>query len=161
MVIRSAREGWYAAPRGRGEFGPTTEGMQMEVRGEGRAMFAAILLMIAGVLNVVYGIGAISDAHFYTSGGTHYVFSSLHTWGWIALIVGVIQLTGGFSLMGGGVYGRTIGIVAASLGAINALFSIGGQYPWWSLGIFALCVIVLHGLFVYGEPAAPSSPPRA
>ena len=128
------------------------------MRGVGRTVFAAILLMIAGVLNIIYGIGAISDAHFYTSTGTHYVFSSLHTWGWITLIVGVIQLTGGFSLVGGGTYGRVIGIAAASLGAINALLNIGGAYPWWSLGIFALCVIVLHGIIVYGEPVEPGAP---
>jgi hypothetical protein len=130
----------------------------MEVRGVGRAMFAAILLMIAGTLNVIYGIGAISDAHFYTSSGTHYVFSSLHTWGWITVILGVIQLTGGFSLVGGGAYGRVIGITAASLGAIGALLSVAGAYPFWSLGIFALCVIVIHGLVVYGEPVAPRAP---
>lgn len=125
----------------------------MEVRGEGRAAFAAILLLIAGSLNVIYGIAAISDAHFFTDSGTHYVFSSLNTWGWITLILAAIQLTGGFSLLGGNTYGRVIGIVAASLGAIGSLLAVGGAYPFWSLGIFALCVIVLHGLIVYGEPA--------
>jgi hypothetical protein len=122
------------------------------VRGVGRAMFAAILLLVAGTLNIIYGIGAISDANFYTSTGTHYVFSSLHTWGWITLILGIIQLTAGFSLFGGGTYGRLIGIAAATLGAIGALLAVGGAYPFWSLGIFALCVIVIHGLVVYGEP---------
>ena len=128
------------------------------MRGAGRTVFAAILLTIAGVLNIIYGIGAISDAHFYTSSGTHYVFGSLHTWGWITLLIGVIQLTGGFSLMSGGVYGRVIGITAASIGAIGALLSVGGAYPFWSLGIFALCVIVLHGIVVYGEPEEPRAP---
>ena len=122
------------------------------MRGVGRAVFAAILLTIAGTLNIIYGIAAISDANFYTTAGTHYVFSSLHTWGWITLLLGVIQLTGGFSLFGGGAYGRVIGLTAASLGAIGALLSVGGAYPFWSLGIFALCVIVIHGLVVYGEP---------
>ena len=130
----------------------------MEVRGVGRAMFAAILLMIAGTLNVIYGIAAISDAHFYTSTGTHYVFSSLHTWGWVTLILGVIQLTGGFSLIAGNVYGRVIGITAASLGAFEALLNIGGQSPWWSLGVFAICLWVLYGLVVYGEPERTSGP---
>jgi hypothetical protein len=115
-------------------------------------MFAAILLVIAGVLNIIYGIAGIGDAHFFTDTGTHYVFSSLNTWGWIVLIIGVVQLTGGFSLMAGNVYGRIIGIVAATIGAIGALLSVAGAYPFWSLGVFALCVIVLHGLFVYGEP---------
>src|ERR671924_1056152 len=116
------------------------------MRGVGRAIFAAILLVIAGTLNVIYGIGAISDAHFYTTANVHYVFSSLHTWGWITLILGVIELTAGFSLFGGGAYGRFVGIVAATLGAIGALLGIAGQYPFWSLGVFALCVIVIHGL---------------
>src|SRR5437867_4435239 len=98
------------------------------MRGAGRAMFAAILLVIAGTLNIIYGIGAISDAHFFTQGGTQYVFSSLHTWGWITVILGAIQLTGGFSLLGGGGYGRFIGIFAASVGAIGALLSVGGKY---------------------------------
>ena len=130
----------------------------MPVRGEGRTAFAAILLIIAGTLNIIYGIGAIADANFYTSSGTHYVFANLHAWGWITLIIGVIQLTGGFSLISGGVYGRVIGITGASLGAITALLNIGGDHPWWSLGVFALCVIILHGIIVYGEPAESDSP---
>jgi len=121
------------------------------MRGAGRAAFVAVLLMIAGTLNVIYGIAAIGEAHFFTDVGTAYVFASLNTWGWITVIIGVIELTGGFSLLYGNVYGRIIGIVAASLGAIASLLSVGGAYPFWSLGIFALCVICLHGLFVYGE----------
>ena len=127
------------------------------MRGVGRAVFAAILLLMAGTLNIIYGIGAISDANFFTDSGDHYVFAGLSTWGWVTLILGVIQLTAGFSLMGGGTYGRVMGIVAATLGGIGALLSVGGAYPFWSLGIFALCVIIIHGLIVYGEPV-PGEP---
>ena len=123
----------------------------MEVRGAGRAAFAAILLVVAGTLNVIYGIAAISGAHFYDD-TTRYLFSSLNTWGWITTILGVIQVTAGFSLMGGGAYGRTIGIASASIGAVGALLSVGGAFPFWSLAVFALCVIIIHGLVVYGEP---------
>ena len=121
------------------------------VRGEGRVIFAAVLLLVAGTLNVIYGIAAIDGAHFYDD-SNRYVFSSLNTWGWITLILGVIQLTGSFSLFGGGTYGRLIGIAAATIGAIGALLSVGGAFPFWSLGVFAICVIVIHGLVVYGEP---------
>ena len=134
------------------------------MRGAGRAMFAAILLTIAGGLNIIYGIAAIGDANFYTSSGTHYVFASLHTWGWITLIIGVIQLTGGFSLISGNVYGRVIGITAAGLGAFAALLAIGGANPFWSLGVFAICLWVLHGLVMYGEDEPEvryQEPPRA
>ena len=123
------------------------------MRGVGRAVFVAILLLIAGTLNIIYGIAAVGNAHFFS--GTQYVFSSLHTWGWITIIVGVIQLGAGVSLMAGGAFGRIIGIIAATLGALESLLSIGGAHPWWSLAIFALCVWILHGLVVFGveEPA--------
>jgi hypothetical protein len=120
------------------------------MRGAGRAAFAAILLLIAGTLNIIYGIAAIADANFFVD-QTRYVFSSLSTWGWITLILGVIQLTGGFSLLAGNLYGRVIGLTAASVGAVGALLAVGGAFPFWSLGVFALCIIVIHGLVVYGE----------
>ena len=44
-----------------------------------------------------------------------------------------------------------LGIIAGSVGAIGALLSIGGAYPWWSLGIFVLSIYVVHGIVVYGE----------
>jgi hypothetical protein len=119
------------------------------MKGVGRVLFVAILLLLAGVLNIIYGIAAVGNAHFFDN--TQYVFSSLHTWGWITIIVGVIQLGAGFSLMGGGGFGRVIGIVAASIGALESLLSIGGSHPWWSLAIFALCLWILHGLVVFGE----------
>ena len=120
------------------------------MRGAGRATFAAVLLLIAGTLNIVYGIGALDSANIFTN-DTRYIFTNLNTMGWVLIILGLIQLTGGFSLMAGNVYGRVIGIVGASLGAIGALLSIGGAYPWWSLAIFALCVYVLQGILVLGD----------
>ncbi len=121
------------------------------MRGVGSALFVGILLMVAGVLNIIYGIAAVGDASFFVN-DTQFVFSSLHTWGWITVILGVIQLTGAFSLFAGNVYGRVIGIAAATLGAIGALLDVGGAHPWWSLGIFAICLVCIHGLIVLGEP---------
>jgi hypothetical protein len=120
------------------------------VRGTGRAMFAASLLLIAGMINILYGIGALDDARIFVN-DTRFILDDLNTLGWVLIILGVIQLTGGFSLLVGNTYGRVIGITAGSLGAIGALLSIGGNNPWWSLGVFALCIYVVHGLFVFGE----------
>ena len=119
------------------------------MRGTGRVVFAATLLLIAGTLNIIYGIGALDDANIYAN-DTRYILTNLNTLGWVLIVLGLIQLTGGFSLLSGNAYGRVIGIVGASLGAIGALLSVGGSDPWWSLGIFALCVYILHGLLVLG-----------
>jgi hypothetical protein len=125
------------------------------MKGMGRAVFVAALLLIAGTLNIIYGIAGVGNAHFFD--GTQYVFASLHTWGWITIVVGIIQLAAGFSLFAGGGFGRVIGIFAATIGAFESLLSIGGTHPWWSLAIFAICVYVLHGLIVFGEE--PSTAP--
>jgi hypothetical protein len=119
------------------------------MRGAGRVVFAAMLLLIVGTLNIVYGIGALDDANVFVN-DRRFIFTNLNTLGWVLIVLGLVQLTGGFSLMAGNTYGRVIAITAGSLGAIGALLSVGGSYPWWSLGIFALCVWVVYGVMVYG-----------
>ena len=114
------------------------------LKGPGRAVFTAILLLIGGVLNTIYGIAAISNSHFFND-HAHYVFGNLKTWGWVTLILGIIELLAGVSLFGGGTFGRWIGILAGSLVAIDALISIPA-YPFWSLAIFALSLWIVHGL---------------
>jgi hypothetical protein len=120
------------------------------MRGVGRAVFAATLLLMVGFINIIYGIGALDGANVFVN-DQRYVFTNLNTMGWVLIILGIVQLTGGFSLFVGNTYGRVIGIVGAGLGAIGALFSIGGNNPWWSLCVFALCLYVLHGIFLYGD----------
>ena len=121
------------------------------MRGAGSALFAGIMLMVIGVLDLFYGIAAVANSKFYV-GETNYVFSGLHGWGWITIIVGAIAISASLSLFAGGTYGRVVGIVAATIVGIEALFNVGGPHPWWSLGVFAVCIIVIHGLAVLGEP---------
>ena len=121
------------------------------MRGTGRVVFAATLLLLVGTLNIIYGIGALDDANIFVN-DTRFVLTDLNTLGWVLILLGVIQLGGGFSLLAGNAFGRIIGIIGGSLGAIGALLSIGGAYPWWSLAVFALCVYIVHGIIVYGEP---------
>jgi hypothetical protein len=116
----------------------------MQSRVNGWWVFAAMLLGLSGTLNVIWGIAAIGNSDFFTA-NAHYVFSSLKTWGWITLIVGVVELFASASLFQGGGFGRLIGIVAATLAAIDALMSIPGS-PFWSVCVFALSIIILFEL---------------
>ena len=118
--------------------------MDNESRVTGWWVFAGILLAIAGFLNVVWGIAAISNSKFFTAEST-YIVSGLHTWGWITVIIGGIQVVAAFSLFSGGGFGRIIGIIAGSLGALDALAGTGTT-PFWSLAVFALCIIVVYQL---------------
>jgi hypothetical protein len=117
-------------------------------RRSGWVTFAGVLLLIGGVLNVIYGIAAIGNSSFFVN-DTQYILSGLKTWGWVALVLGVFQLVAAFSLWGGGLYGRVIGIGAAGLSAIDALLSIPA-YPFWSLAIFALDIVIIHQIATRG-----------
>lgn len=117
-------------------------------QGSGWILFAGIMILIAGVLDVIWGIAAIDNANFFIE-DDRFIISSLSTWGWITLIIGVVKVIAAFSIWRGGAFGAVIGIVAASLGAIAALLSIPA-YPFWSLAIFAVDVLVIYGLAAYG-----------
>jgi hypothetical protein len=129
------------------------------MRGAGRVVFAGTLLLIAGTLNIIYGIGALDGANIFVN-DQRYILTNLNTMGWVLIILGLIQLAGGFSLMAGNTFGRVLGIIGGSLGAIAALLSIGGNNPWWSLGIFFLCVWVVHGILVFGRDESDEIAPR-
>src|SRR5688572_15786328 len=73
------------------------------MRGAGRATTAAVLLLIAGTLNIIYGIGALDSANIYAN-DTRFILTNLNTLGWVLIVLGVIQLTGGFSLLSGNTY---------------------------------------------------------
>ena len=127
------------------------------MRGVGRAIFAAVLLLLVGTINIIYGIGALGNANIFHN-GQRFVFTNLNAMGWVLIILGIIQLLGGFSLISGNTFGRVIAIIGASLGAIGALLSISGPNPWWSLAVFFLCIYVIHGVFIYGDDVPDASP---
>jgi hypothetical protein len=114
----------------------------------GWVTFAGAMLLIAGVLNIIYGIAAIDDSSFFVN-DQKYIISNLNTWGWVTLILGVLQLIAAFSLWSGSLYGRIIGIGAAGLSAIGALLSIPA-YPFWSLAIFAIDIVIIHQIATRG-----------
>lgn len=120
------------------------------MRGAGRTTFAAVMLLLLGVLNVIYGIAALDNAHILVN-DTRLILTNLNTMGWVTILLGAIQLIGGFSLLGGNVFGRIIGVIGGTLGALGALLSIGGAFPWWSLAIFFLCIWVTWGIIVLGD----------
>ncbi len=122
--------------------------MNDDIQGAGWVMFAGIMILIVATLNIIYGIAAIDNSKFFIE-EQKFIISDLNTWGWIVLVIGVLQLFAGFSIWAGGEYGRWIGIITASVSAIGALLTIPG-YPFWSLAIFAIDILIIYGLVAYG-----------
>jgi hypothetical protein len=107
-------------------------------------IFAGVLLLISGALNVIYGIAAIGNSAFFTA-STVYILSTLRAWGWLVLILGVCEWIAAFSLWSGGEFGRWFGIVIAAFTAVAVLLTIT-TYPFWSLAVFALSIIIIYKL---------------
>jgi hypothetical protein len=116
--------------------------------GSGWVLFAGLMISLVGVLNVIYGIAAIGDSRFFVGDAT-YILSGLNTWGWIMLVLGAAQIVAAYSIWKGGQFGRWFGIAVALLNAIGALMSISA-YPFWSLTVFTLDILVVYGLAAYG-----------
>jgi hypothetical protein len=118
----------------------------------GWVMFAATMLGLLAVLNIIDGIAAISNSHFYV-GNAHYVVGNLNAWGWTVLIIGVIQGLAAVGIVFKNQVARWVGVAIAAANAIAQLMFIPA-YPFWSLTLFALDILVIYGLVAHGHRSA-------
>jgi hypothetical protein len=124
-------------------------GRHAEGRGLGLVMFAAILLLIAGFFNMIYGIAAIANSHVFTA-NAHYAIGNLRAWGWITLIISVLQLAAAAGVLAGNQLARWFAVAVVALNAIDMMFFIPA-YPFWALTIIAVDIVALYGLCAYGS----------
>ena len=124
-------------------------------RGYGWVWFAGVLLLMLGTLNFIEGIAAVSNSHFFV-GNAHYIVGSLNTWGWVVMIIGVVELAVGCGVFVKNQLSRWVGVIVLGLNAIVQLMMIPA-YPFWSLSIFTLDILAIFGLVAYGHRIARGS----
>ena len=117
-------------------------------KGTGWVVFAGIMFMVSSMLNVIWGIAAVSSSHFFV-GNASYILSDLNTWGWVAIGFGVLEALAALSIWMGGAFGRWFGIGVAGFAILAAMMSIPA-YPFWALTLVAIDVLVIYGLAAYG-----------
>ena len=119
-------------------------------QGEGYWMivFAVALLVTVGFFNLIDGIAAIANSHVFIA-NAHYVAGDLRAWGWVVLILGVLQLIAAIAILAGSQAARWFAVVVIGLNAIGQMLFIPA-YPFWSLLIIAVD-IVARGLCAYGS----------
>ena len=117
--------------------------------GYGLVFFAAILLLMVGFFNMIYGIAAIANSHVFVA-GAHYVFANQRFWGWITLIIAVLQLVAAGGILAGNQLARWFAVAVLALNAIDMMFFVQA-YPFWALTIIAVDVVALYGLCAYGS----------
>jgi hypothetical protein len=112
-------------------------------------VFSGVLLLLVGTLNFIEGIAAVGNAHFFVA-NTHYIAGSLNTWGWVAMVIGVVQVCVGLGVFVRNQLSRWAGVAILSLNAIAQLMMMPA-YPFWSLSIFALDILAIYGLVAHGK----------
>jgi len=111
----------------------------------GLTVFAAVMLLIAGALNIFRGISAIAEDDVFVR-TPNYVFKfDLTSWGWIHLALGVVAVGVGLGLLTRAFWARILGVAVASLLIIANILS-NPYYPFWSIVVIAICGFVIWGL---------------
>jgi len=128
-----------------------TAGHHAEGQGLGLVVFASAVLAVVGFFNLIYGIAAIANSHVFVA-NAHFVFGGLRSWGWVTLIIGVLQLVAAGGVLMGNQLARWYGVVVVGLSAIAMMFFVPA-YPFWALMIIAVDVVALYGLCAYGSRA--------
>jgi hypothetical protein len=125
----------------------------------GFAMFAGVLMIVAGLWSVLAGTAAILGDEVYVI-TPEYVYSfDLTSWGWIHLILGALLAVAGVGVVQGATWARVVGIAVASLSAL-VNFAFIPYYPIWSILIIALDVVVIGALATYWREARSHAPER-
>jgi hypothetical protein len=119
----------------------------------GLTFFAAMVMLIAGTAQFFTGLSAVLDTVPYGFTADHQLLHfSLTTWGWIHLLVGLVVFVAGAALLSGQRWARAVAILFVLFSAITSFLYVP-QYPFWTLTVIALDVLVIWALTTHGRDA--------
>jgi hypothetical protein len=116
--------------------------------GSGWVAFAGAYLLVAGLMNVIWGIVALSNKSAFTESGL--VWSTLNTWGWIAIVTGSAQMLAGSMVLARRFAGQWLAGILALVGIFVSFFS-AGAYPIWSIIALVANGLVLWAVTAHGD----------
>ena len=123
----------------------------MESDGFGWKVFAGIMILIVGALNVFDGLVGLTQENYikqFTNGQLP-ITNNVKTWSWVVLILGIIMILAGFLIFSGNMFGRVVGILVASLNLLVQLAYLNHN-TFWSLTMILIDILVIYGLAAHG-----------
>jgi hypothetical protein len=125
------------------------------MRTSGWVVFAAIMLIVAGIFGAINGLVAILNDEVYLVGEEVTIGMDFTQWGWIHFIVGLVVVCAGIGVMSGQRWAQVVGIAVATLHAVSMIWWIQVA-PFWTMTILAIDVAVIYGLAVHGDEVEPT-----
>lgn len=120
------------------------------MRTSGWVIFGSVMMVMIGTFMIINGLVAIINDEVYLVTEDQIVAFDFTTWGWIHLLLGVLVLCAGFAVTSGALWARIVGVFLA-LGSALSQIAFIQAYPFWSLTIIFLSVMVMYALLVHGE----------
>jgi hypothetical protein len=124
----------------------------------GWIIFAALMLVLLGIFQLVAGFVAVVDESYFQQTGAAPLFLAVdqQTWGVLMLVLGSLAILTGAGLLVGNVVARAVGLGIALVAAVTNLLAIGA-YPWWSVIMIALDVLIIYAIAVHGREMKPTA----
>ena len=113
------------------------------VGGSSYSNFAGIFLFVVGLFNILEGVMTLWRKEYFAEASV--VFADMQTWGWIVLVVGIVQVLAGWLVLSRSAVGRWLGVAIVIVSMMVSFLAIG-VYPLWTLIILVVDAIVLWGL---------------
>ncbi|MEO3869002.1 hypothetical protein ABGB18_09255 [Nonomuraea sp. B12E4] len=120
----------------------------------GWVWFAAALMIISGVFNIISGVYAVLNSDLYFRMPARLLLLDISGWGWAHLVFGIVLFLAGLALLAGQTWARIVAAVLVMINAMTQLVWITVN-PWWSLAVIAVDLLVLYALIVHGREARP------
>jgi hypothetical protein len=117
-------------------------------------LFAAILMVIGGALQATYGLIAVVNDDWAVWGNRASLYLDLSTWGWTHLVIGTVVFVSGIGLLSGNVLARAVAVAVAGVSLISN-FLVIPAYPFWSMTIMVVDLLVIWALVVHGHEMRP------
>ncbi|ETT27696.1 DUF7144 family membrane protein [Rhodococcus aetherivorans] len=118
----------------------------------GTSVGAAVIMATVGIVQLLQGIAAVAEDELFVQGPEYTFKFDFTAWGWIHIVLGVVLVVVGIALITGATWARVAAIVVAAL-SILANFLWLPYYPWWSILIIALDVVVIWAVSTWNPRA--------
>jgi hypothetical protein len=113
--------------------------------------FAAVLMVLIGVLHAIQGFVALFKDSYYIVTKQGFLATIDYTaWGWTHLILGTLVALAGVALFSGRMWARVAGVVLALI-SILTNFAFMPAYPLWAISLIIVDIFVIYAIVVHGQ----------
>jgi hypothetical protein len=139
--------GWGSRPEYADQVSPYSTGWEEWVT------FAGVMGIILGIFNAIEGLTALASEEVFLVSEEDLLVLDFVSWGWILLIVGLVQLLAGIGILRAQTWARVVGVIFAGLNAISHVV-FTSAHPFWSILIIFVDILVIFALTAHGREVA-------